>query len=71
MVTESCEAWTFKATLPYLHISGSRAVFPGVGRVDNSNVLDNLLGPSAPQRDRAQNERRSVSGMLRPSARRC
>ena len=57
------ESWTFKATLPYLHISGSRAVFPGVGRVDNSNVLDNLLGPSAPQRDRAQNERRSVSGM--------
>src|SRR5438034_811374 len=35
--------WTFKATLPYLHVTGVRAVYPGVGRVDNG-TLDNLLG---------------------------
>src|SRR2546428_487404 len=51
--------WTFKATLPYLHITGVRAVYPGVGRVDNG-TLDNLLGVP---RNRSQTETHTASGM--------
>ncbi|HEX9433401.1 MAG TPA: hypothetical protein VF930_07805 [Stellaceae bacterium] len=51
------EPWTLRATLPYLRISGPSAVFPGVGRVENRSILDNLL------RSRTQNDRRSVSGL--------
>jgi hypothetical protein len=51
------EPWTVRATLPYLHITGPSAVFPGVGRVENRKILDSVL------RSRTQNDRRSVSGM--------
>ena len=51
--------WTFKGTLPYLHITGVRAVYPGVGRVDNG-TLDNLLGVP---RNRSQTETHTASGM--------
>jgi hypothetical protein len=51
------ERWTLRATLPYLRITGPSAVFPGVGRVENRNILDSVL------RRRAQTERRSVSGI--------
>ncbi len=29
--------WTFKATIPYLHITGSSSVIPGVGAIASSN----------------------------------
>ena len=51
------EPWTFRATVPYLHITGPSAVFPGVGRVENRSILDNVL------RGRTQNDRRTVSGI--------
>ena len=56
------DAWTLRATVPYLRITGPRAVIPGVGRVDD-NVLDNLLGLTGSQRGRGQTERRTVSGL--------
>jgi len=49
--------WTLRATLPYLRITGPSAVFPGVGRVENRSILDNVL------RSRTQNDRRTVTGM--------
>src|ERR671937_310179 len=53
--------WTFKAVVPYLRITGPRAVVPGVGRVENGNVLSDLLGlPVNQRRERAQNELRTV-----------
>lgn len=38
-VTASYETdrWTFKLTVPYVHISGSNDVIPGVGKVNNGN----------------------------------
>lgn len=61
------EAWTLRATLPYLRITGPRTVVPGVGRVDD-NLIDNLLNVPASQRGRAQTERRTVSGLGDASA---
>jgi hypothetical protein len=51
------EPWTLRATVPYLRITGPSAVFPGVGRVDNRSILDNVL------RSRTQDDRRTVSGI--------
>src|SRR6266513_2752101 len=48
------EPWTFRATLPYLRITGPSAVFPGVGRVENRSILDSVV------RGRTQNDRRTV-----------
>src|SRR3954464_14621198 len=31
------DRWTFKATIPYLRISGGSSVIPGLGTVPNSN----------------------------------
>ena len=58
--------WTFKATVPYLRITGPRAVLPGVGLVDNSSMLPDLINlPLTPaqRRQRAESETRTVSGI--------
>jgi hypothetical protein len=57
------DAWSFRATVPYLRISGPRAVIPGVGRVDNGNAIDDLLHLTGSQRGRSQTDSRTVSGM--------
>src|SRR5256885_324486 len=48
------DAWTFRATVPYLRITGPRAVVPGVGRIEDGNVIDDLLNLPASKRGRAQ-----------------
>ena len=57
------DAWTLRATLPYLRITGPRTVVPGVGRINDSNLIDNLLHLPASKRGDAQTERRTVSGL--------
>jgi hypothetical protein len=51
------DAWTLRATVPYLRITGPSAVFPGVGRVDNRSILDSVV------RSRTQDDRRTVAGI--------
>jgi hypothetical protein len=56
--------WTFKAIVPYLHMSGPRAVVPGVGRVESGGPISDLLGLPVTQRQQAaQSDRRTVSGL--------
>lgn len=56
--------WTFKAIVPYLHMSGPRAVVPGVGRVESGGPINDLLGlPVAQRQQAAQSDKRTVSGL--------
>jgi len=57
------DAWTLRATLPYLRITGPRTVVPGVGRINDGNLIDNVLHVPASKRGDVQTERRTVSGL--------
>lgn len=57
------DAWSFRATVPYLRINGPRAVIPGAGRIDNGNAIDDLLHLTGSQRGRSQTDSRTVSGI--------
>lgn len=56
--------WTFKAIVPYLRMTGPRAVVPGVGRVESGGPIGDLLGlPLAQRQQAAQSDTRTVSGL--------